>query len=89
VTVERQISARGPVGTAGDTLARLMLVALCLLWGVTWPAMKIALIEIPPLSMRTLTAAAGGLTLLTVSVAWFAGLQKEDGSQVAVSLTAK
>ena len=40
-----------------------MLVALCLLWGVTWPAMKIALVEIPPLSMRTLTAAAGAVSL--------------------------
>jgi drug/metabolite transporter (DMT)-like permease len=46
-----------------------MLVALCLLWGVTWPAMKIALMEIPPLSMRTLTAAAGVLTLLAVCLA--------------------
>ena len=37
---------------------RLMLVGLCLLWGVTWPLMKIALSDIPPLSMRTLTAGA-------------------------------
>ena len=53
-------------GAAGDIQAKLMLVALCLLWGVTWPAMKIALTEIPPLSMRTLTAAAGALTLLVI-----------------------
>jgi hypothetical protein len=38
---------------------------------------------------RPVFAAAGCLTLLTVAVAWFAGLQKEDGSQVAVSLTGK
>ena len=43
-----------------------MLVALCLLWGVTWPLMKIALTDIPPLSMRTLTAAAGAVTLLLI-----------------------
>jgi allantoinase len=54
---------------AGDVQAKLMLVALCLLWGVTWPAMKIALVEIPPLSMRTLTAAAGAVTLLAVCLA--------------------
>ncbi len=56
-------------GAAGDTQARLMLIALCLLWGLTWPAMKIALAEIPPLSMRTLTAAAGAITLLVMCLA--------------------
>jgi MFS family permease len=38
---------------------------------------------------RPVFAAAGCLTLLTVAVAWFAGLQKEDRAQVAVSLTGK
>jgi drug/metabolite transporter (DMT)-like permease len=46
-----------------DVGARVMLVVLCFLWGVTWPIMRIALYEIPPLSMRTLTAALGALTL--------------------------
>jgi drug/metabolite transporter (DMT)-like permease len=40
-----------------------MLVVLCVIWGVTWPIMRIALYEIPPLSMRTMTAACGALTL--------------------------
>ncbi len=43
-----------------------MLVALCLIWGLTWPAMKIALNEIPPFSMRTLTAGLGALTLVAI-----------------------
>jgi drug/metabolite transporter (DMT)-like permease len=51
-----------PVQNA-DIGARLMLVLLCLIWGVTWPIMRIALYEIPPLSMRTMTAALGTLTL--------------------------
>jgi len=38
---------------------------------------------------RPVFAAAGCLTVLTVSVAWFAGWQKEDGSLAAVSLTGK
>jgi drug/metabolite transporter (DMT)-like permease len=59
-------SAAARSGAAGDAPARLMLLALCVLWGVTWPLMKIALAEIPPLSMRTLTAAAGMLTLLII-----------------------
>ncbi len=40
-----------------------MLVLLCVIWGATWPIMRIALYEIPPLSMRTVTAALGSLTL--------------------------
>lgn len=40
-----------------------MLVLLCLVWGVTWPIMKIALDEIPPFSMRTLAAGLGAVTL--------------------------
>ena len=50
----------------GDIQARLMLVVLCLIWGLTWPMMKIALNEIPPLSMRTLTAGVGALALLLI-----------------------
>jgi drug/metabolite transporter (DMT)-like permease len=51
---------------AGDVQARLMLVLLCLIWGVTWPMMKIALTEIPPLSMRTLTAGIGASGLVVI-----------------------
>jgi len=40
-----------------------MLVALCCIWGVTWPIMKIALNEMPPLSMRTASAGLGATTL--------------------------
>jgi len=73
MTAGSDTSAKAPVkvrsGAAGDVRARLMLVALCALWGVTWPLMKIALAEIPPLSMRTLTAAAGMLTLLAICLA--------------------
>ena len=52
-----QDAARAHIG------ARLMLAVLCLIWGTTWPVMRIALYEIPPLSMRTVTAAFGALTL--------------------------
>ena len=69
MTVESHTPAKVAGSATGDVRAKLMLVALCLLWGVTWPAMKIALTEIPPLSMRTLTAATGGLTLLAFCLA--------------------
>jgi drug/metabolite transporter (DMT)-like permease len=43
--------------------ARLMLVALSLGWGVTWSTMRIALMEIPPFSMRVATMFIGAVTL--------------------------
>jgi len=49
-----------------DVGARLMLIILCFIWGITWPIMRIALYEIPPLSMRTVTGALGALTLYLV-----------------------
>jgi drug/metabolite transporter (DMT)-like permease len=50
----------------GDIQAKLMLALLCLIWGVTWPLMKIALNEIPPLSMRSTAAGIGSVTLLAI-----------------------
>jgi drug/metabolite transporter (DMT)-like permease len=64
VTIDSHHDQKTP-GT-DDVQARLMLVVLCLIWGTTWPMMKIALNEIPPLSMRTGTTAVGALTLLAI-----------------------
>jgi drug/metabolite transporter (DMT)-like permease len=47
-----------------DTTAKLMLVALSFAWGLTWPAMRIALDEIPPFSMRVVTLGLGGGALM-------------------------
>ena len=66
----REHDERAPaVAAAGDARAKLLLVALCLLWGTTWPLMKIALEDIPPLSMRTMTTAFGVVTLLVICLA--------------------
>jgi drug/metabolite transporter (DMT)-like permease len=66
VTVSSDSQRRSAAGGAGDVRAKSLLVALCLLWGTTWPVMKIALDDIPPLSMRTLTAGFGAVCLLIV-----------------------
>jgi drug/metabolite transporter (DMT)-like permease len=50
--------------STADTTARLMLVALSFSWGLTWPAMRLALDEIPPLSMRVVTLGLGGGALM-------------------------
>lgn len=49
-----------------ETQARLMLVLLCLIWGVSWPVMKIALEEIPPFTMRMSSSVFGALTVALV-----------------------
>jgi drug/metabolite transporter (DMT)-like permease len=65
MTVQQQVEGK-PAAMAGDAQARLMLLGLCLIWGLTWPMMKIALNEIPPLSMRVATSGIGALTLLAI-----------------------
>jgi drug/metabolite transporter (DMT)-like permease len=49
---------------SSERAATIMLVVLSVIWGVSWPLMKIALTEIPPFSMRVSTAGLGALTLL-------------------------
>jgi len=63
VTEKQQVEKSG---RAADVRSRLMLVILCLIWGMTWPMMKISLNAIPPLSMRTLTAVIGGVSLFAI-----------------------
>jgi len=50
-----------------DTKAKLMLVVLSFAWGLTWPAMKIALSDIPPFSMRVSSLAVGGVALYALA----------------------
>ena len=66
VTVRDRFDGKHAAIGVGDLRARLLLVILCLIWGITWPVMKIALEDIPPLSMRTMSAGFGAVTLLVV-----------------------
>jgi drug/metabolite transporter (DMT)-like permease len=56
-----------------DATARLMLVGVSLAWGLTWPALRIALDNIPPFSMRVGTGVLGAFALFAV-----AALQQRD-----------
>ena len=66
MTVHENRGSAGAAVGAGDVQARLMLVGVCLIWGITWPVMRIALNEISPLSMRASTAAIGTVTMLAI-----------------------
>jgi len=56
VTVPDRSDGKHAAIGIGDLRAKLLLVVLCLIWGVSWPVMKIALEDIPPLSMRAMSA---------------------------------
>jgi drug/metabolite transporter (DMT)-like permease len=58
-----------PPASANDAVgrARLMLVAVSLAWGLSWAAMKFALDEIPPFSMRMGTSGLATVALLTLA----------------------
>ena len=42
---------------------------LALMWGLSWPLMKLALTEMQPLRFRTFSVSAGGMGLLLISLA--------------------
>ena len=66
MTAHQQNASDTSPNGAADVQARFMLLTICLIWGLTWPAMKIALYDMPPLTMRTLTAGFGALGLLLI-----------------------
>lgn len=54
-------------GMSDAVKARFLLVGLCLAWGLTWPAMRIALIDLPPFTMRATSAAVGTVSLVILA----------------------
>jgi len=53
-------------GLSDATIAKLLLVALSFCWGLSWSAMRIALDEVSPWSMRLISYAIGAATLLVL-----------------------
>ena len=54
-----------PGGLSGAGIA--LLIALTVLWGLNWPAMKLALLEIPPWTFRSFCLVGGGVLLLSLT----------------------
>jgi drug/metabolite transporter (DMT)-like permease len=63
---------------SAEARAKLMLVLLCLIWGVSWPIMKIALEEIPPFTMRMSSSVFGAVTVALVCYATGRSLRIPD-----------
>ena len=45
----------------------LLVVGMSIFWGVSWPIMKIALMEIPPWTFRTISLVCGGVGILILA----------------------
>jgi drug/metabolite transporter (DMT)-like permease len=61
-----------PQALAGARTARyglLLLVSLWLVWGTSWPAMRMVFSEVPVWQFRAVTCAISGLALLAIAVA--------------------
>ncbi len=50
-------------------LAFFLIASLAILWGLSWPLMKLALVEMHPLRFRTFSVIIGGIGLLAISMA--------------------
>ena len=67
----------------GETGARLLLIALCAVWGSTWPIMRIALSEVPPFTMRTTSTLVGAIVLFGLCFIMRRDLRVPTGKQWA------
>lgn len=64
----RPLSGKKTVEHAGSLLyGYLLILGLTIFWGVSWPIMKIALVEIPPWTFRTISLVCGGLGIMVVA----------------------
>jgi drug/metabolite transporter (DMT)-like permease len=62
-------SARHAAGGSLAPAGIVLLVALTITWGVNWPMMKLALLEVPPWTFRSLCLMVGGGALLALALA--------------------
>lgn len=69
VTIALRSVQRGLMRWSDPAKGRLLLILLILGWGVTWPLMRIALVEIPPFSMRVGNLFIGAATLVALALA--------------------
>lgn len=57
----------GEASGASSTKVGLLIVAVTILWGANWPAMKLAVLEFEPWTFRVVSVLGAGLTLLLLA----------------------
>jgi drug/metabolite transporter (DMT)-like permease len=68
-TAPIEASARHGAGGSLAPAGIVLLVALTITWGLNWPMMKLALLEVPPWTFRSLCLMIGGSALLALALA--------------------
>ncbi|HEX6143985.1 MAG TPA: DMT family transporter [Geminicoccaceae bacterium] len=64
---------------------RLAVVALALLWGLNWPAVRVALTEIPPWTLRTAGLALAAAALFALAAVRGRSLRVPEGRRLALA----
>ena len=57
-------TAADTVGVGRDPLKYALIAAISLFWGLNWPAVKVILTQVPPLSLRAIGFTAGAVLML-------------------------
>ena len=66
MTEQAAPTAARTASRSDDRLGLLLIASITLFWGVNWPAMKLAVGEVPVWTFRTICLVAGGLGLLAI-----------------------
>ena len=61
------MSGAAAAARASPRLGLLLLAGITLVWGVNWPAMKLAVAEVPVWTFRSICLASGGFGLLAIA----------------------
>jgi drug/metabolite transporter (DMT)-like permease len=69
VTADRSAVTPAEIATPLSLAGIALLITLTITWGLNWPLMKLALLEIPPWTFRSLCLMGGSSVLLTLALA--------------------
>ena len=79
-------NAAAPGSGAARGTGRLAVALLALLWGLNWPAVRVALTEIPPWTLRTTGLALAAVTLFALAYARRRSLHVPKGKRLDLAL---
>lgn len=84
---QQSLAGKSPAGGAfSPALARLLLAAVVILWGVNWPVMKVGVAAMPPVWFATARMVLGSVSLFLL-LAWLGRLKLPTRRDLPVVLT--
>jgi len=67
IWISAAVAPKSSVPSKGRATLALLIVAVAILWGANWPAMKLAVAEFGPWTFRVVSVLGAGLTLLILA----------------------